>query len=207
MTGFWTHFSTEWAFGETYENHAMFQNEFCKKKGPWRLDGGLQCHISDAQNLFFLVIKCIQKINGRLPKFWWDDPNFSSPLPGRSSQFAVQGSWCSWCSWGPSRIPMNIARISIKWADFPPFSDFSWDLDPGLVWPYPFTYMVFLRFSHGFSPHGPTSCCFTGVGKCPILGILDITWKSSHYRLYTSIYLMESNGWVMWKMGTWLMTH
>ena len=24
-----------------------------------------------------------------------------------------------------------------------------------------------------------------GVGKCPILGILDITWKSSHYRPYT----------------------
>ena len=24
-----------------------------------------------------------------------------------------------------------------------------------------------------------------GVGNCPILGILDITWKSSHYRPYT----------------------
>ena len=41
----------------------------------------------------------------------------------------------------------------------------------------------------------------SGVGKCPILGILDITWKSSHKKDHIP------NGWVMWKMGTWLMTH
>ena len=33
------------------------------------------------------------------------------------------------------------------------------------------------------------------------LGILDITWNSSHEKDHIP------NGWVMWKMGTWLMTH
>ena len=41
-----------------------------------------------------------------------------------------------------------------------------------------------------------TSRGIAGIGKCPILGILDITKNSSH--LVDHI----PNGWVMWNMGT-----
>ena len=39
-----------------------------------------------------------------------------------------------------------------------------------------------------------------GIGKCPILEYWTSPY-SSHYRPYTD------HGWVMWNMGTWLMTH
>ena len=48
--------------------------------------------------------------------------------------------------------------------------------------------------------------CKQGLLNIPWLGyIKDITWNSSH--LVDHIPIMESNGWVMWNMGTWLMTH
>ena len=84
-------------------------------------------------------------------------------------------------------------------------------LDDNLIMPLPSGY---LTVCYGTSPfligkpsifYGDFPWLCTGVVKCPILGILDITKNSSH--LVDQKYLMESNGWVMWKMGTWLMTH
>ena len=54
-----------------------------------------------------------------------------------------------------------------------------------------------LKMLEGSVMSAAQSCCVSpGVGKCPILGILDITKHSSHYRP------LIPNGWVMWKMGT-----
>ena len=54
--------------------------------------------------------------------------------------------------------------------------------------------VLFVATHHFDRPSWGQLILWTGVGNCPILGILDITWKSSHYRPYIPV------GWC--SMGT-----
>ena len=53
--------------------------------------------------------------------------------------------------------------------------------------------------------NGVISTYKSGIGKCPMTWVYWTSPYSSHKKDHIPI--MESNGWVMWKMGTWLMTH